>query len=201
MCGTNGLAGGNGCGVGDAENGAVDGYVVSTAGIYNNGPFQGGVAYEYNNEIRGVGLKDWALTLTAAWNFGIARPAFVYERLDYDTPAGSLKRDMYGLTVTAPIGPGTLYASWIHANDGKGGGSRVGGLASGGDTSADHYTISYTYPLSKRTITYVGYSGINNDSNASYNYNINAYNVGSSGTPLGTGAKLNGFVLGAVHLF
>jgi predicted porin len=179
----------------DSENGVTDPAVWSVGGVYNNGPFQAGIAYEYNKDVRANGLNDWAFTVTGGWNFGVARPALLYERLDYDTPTGSLKRDLWGVTVTAPIGPGTLYAAWIHADDGSGGGSRVAGLASGDDTSADQWEISYTYPLSKRTITYVGYNRIDNDANAAYNFNINPY------APASNGMKLNGFVIGAVHFF
>ena len=107
-----------------------------------------------------------AATITAAWNFGIVRIAGVYERIDYDTPTGSLKRDFYGVSATAPIGPGTLYAFYGHAEDGKGGGSRVAGVASGDGTGADQFSISYTYPLSKRTPVYVGYHLLDNDANA-----------------------------------
>ncbi|HVF64739.1 MAG TPA: porin [Casimicrobiaceae bacterium] len=179
----------------DSENGAVDPYVFSVGGVYNNGPFQGGVAFEKNKDVRAAGLDDWAFTLAAAWNFGIARLSGVYERLDYDTPAGSLKRNYYGVGVTWPVGPGTVYGFYGHASSGKGGGSRVAGLASGADTEANEWEISYTYPLSKRTITYVGYHRIDNDANAAYNYNINPY------APASNGMKLNGFVVGIVHLF
>ena len=178
------------------ENGADDPYVFSVAGIYNNGPFQGGIAYERNKDVRANGLDDSAWTITGAWNFGVVRIAGVYERLDYDTPAGSLKRNFYGVSATAPVGPGTIYAFYGRADDGKGGGSRVAGLASGADTSADQWTISYTYPLSKRTITYVGYHRLDNDANAAYNYNINPY---VTTTP--NGMKLNGFIVGMNHLF
>jgi len=199
LCGT----GGSACGVGDAENGATDAYVASVAGIYNNGPFQGGIAFERNDEVRGIGLKDWAATVTVAWNFGVVRVAGLYERLQYDTPTGDLKRNLWGISATAPVGPGTVYASWQRANDGKGScTSRVGGVTCGGDTGSDHYTVSYTYPLSKRTITYVGYSGINNEARASYNYNINPYTAASAGvTALPTDIDLNGFGAGVVHLF
>jgi predicted porin len=194
------ICGLQGCITGDSESGATDGYVLSLAGIYNNGPFQGGIAYEYNKDVRVIGGvsqgNDAALSITAAWNFGVVRVAGLYERLDYDTPTGSLKRDLWGVGITAPVGPGTIYASWQQADDGDGGcTTRVGGFTCGSDTGASHYTISYTYPLSKRTITYVGYTGLDNDTRASYNYNINPY------LPNTQGLKLNGFVLGAVHLF
>jgi predicted porin len=181
--------------------GPADPYVFSASGVYNNGPFQGGIAYELNKEVRcpaanpSCGLDDWAFTATAAWNFGVVRVAGVYERLDYDTPAGSLKRNYYGISGTVPLGPGTMYLWYAFADDGKGGGSRVAGLASGDETSAQEWEISYSYPLSKRTISYVGYHRIDNDANAAYNFNINPY------APAANGMKLNGFVVGLVHLF
>jgi predicted porin len=179
----------------DSENGAVDPYVLSLGGVYNNGPFRAGMAYERNKDVRANGLDDWAFTVTGSWNFGVATVAGLYERLDYDTPTGSLKRNLYGITGTIPVGPGTIYAAYIFADDGSGGGSRVAGLASGSETSAYQAEISYTYPLSKRTLTYVGYNRIDNDANAAYNFNINPY------SPAAPGMRLNGFVVGAVHFF
>ena len=179
----------------DSENGVTDPYVLSLGGVYNNGPFQGGIFFEANKDVRANGLDDWAGTVTAAWNFGFLRLAGVYERLDYDTPTGGLKRDFYGVSVTAPIGAGTIYAFYGHAEDAKGGGSRVAAITSGDGTGADQFSISYSYPLSKRTITYVGYHLLDNDANAQYNYNINPY------SPASNGMKLNGFIVGVNHLF
>ena len=179
----------------DSENGVTDPFVLSVGGVYNNGPFTMGVAFEGNKDVRANGLDDKAFTVTGAWNFGIVRLAGVYERLDYDTPTGSLKRNFYGVSATAPVGPGTVYAFYGHADKGKGGGSRVAGLASGDETEADQFSISYTHPLSKRTSVYAGYHLLDNDANAAYNYNINPY------SPASNGMKLNGFVLGMIHLF
>ena len=95
-------------------------YVWGLGGFYNNGPIQIGAAYESNQKVRGPNLDDCAFTAAAAYNFGVVRPAVIYQRLDYDTPTGSLKNDLWGVTVTAPIGPGALYAAWIHAGGGKG---------------------------------------------------------------------------------
>lgn len=70
-----------------------------------------------------------------------------------------------------------------------------------GDSKADQYEISYTYPLSKRTLLYAGYVGINNADNASYTFNINSYNQNAT-TGFGPiGGNMNGFVLGTVHFF
>src|SRR6185312_245716 len=154
-------------------------------------------ANEINNKVRGPDLNDYDLTLTGGYNFGIVRPALLYERIKYDTPSGDLKRDMWGISATVPMGPGTWYAFWGHAGNGKGSaadGTRVGGLAKGPDTATDQWEISYTYPFSKRTQVYAGYVKLDNDSNASYTFNINAY-------PIGVGGKPGGFVLGMIHLF
>ena len=63
--------------------------------------------------------------------------------------------------------------------------------------------MSYTYPLSKRTLLYTGYNKIANKNNAAYNFNINPYNPVSStdqsyATP---GGKPAGLVFGMVHFF
>ena len=172
-------------------------YVWGGNVIYNNGPFQAGAAFEYNKDVRAPQLDDNAITVTGAWNFGVARVAAVYERLDYDTPTGSLKRNFWGVSGTMPMGPGVWYAFYGKALEGTGGaaeGTRIAGLARGGDSDAQQYEISYTYPLSKRTTVYGGYVKIDNGGNASYLFNINAY-------PIGVGGKPQGLVMGVLHLF
>jgi len=187
-------------------------YVWGAAGFYNNGPLQVGLAYERNVKVRGPGLSDSAATITGAYNFGIIRPALVYERLDYDTPTGSLKRDLWGVSATAPIGPGVLYAFYADASDGKGGaadGARVGGLTKGSQTGSKQWELSYTYPLSKRTSVYAGYVKLDNDRNAAYSFNINGYAINTTctgaGGPVdqncGGNGKPGGLVFGMIHLF
>jgi predicted porin len=165
--------------------------------IYNNGPIQAGVAVEQNRKVRGPDLNDTDITVSGGYNFGVVRPALVYEWLKYETPSGDLKRDLWGISATAPMGPGTLYAFFGHAGNGKGGaadGTRVGGLAKGSDTSSNQWEISYTYPFSKRTSVYAGYVRLDNERNASYTFNINSY-------PIAIGGKPDGFVFGMIHLF
>lgn len=173
-------------------------YIGSVAGFYNNGPFQGGVAYNWNTKVRGPGLSDWAVSVAANWNFGVVKIGGVYERLDYDvTPSTNLTRNFWGISATAPIGPGELYAFYGDAGDGSGSaanGSRVGQVIKGGSTGAAQWEISYTYALSKRTLAYTGFVQTRNDNNGVYNFNINPYTVAP-------GANANGFVLGLVHFF
>jgi len=187
-------------------------YVWGAAGFYNNGPLQIGAAYEQNIKVRGPGLSDYDGTITGAYNFGIIRPALVYERIKYETPTGDLKRDLWGISATAPIGPGVLYAFYGDASNGKGGaatGTRVGGLTAGSDTGSKQWEISYSYPLSKRTTAYVGYVKLDNDRNAAYSFNINGYTINTNCTGIGNASDLtcgsngkpDGLVFGLVHLF
>ena len=181
---------------GAGEN-AVHTGVLSAGIFYNNGPIELGLAQQHNEKFRGPTLDDDAYSVSGAYNFGFIRPAVVYEHLKYETPTGNLKRNFWGVSVTAPVGVGTVYALYGRANDGTGGaanGTRVGGLAKGSDSSASMYEISYTYPLSKRTVVYAGYVKIENDSNASYNFGVNNY-------PTAIGGKPGGFILGASHSF
>ncbi|HMA32142.1 MAG TPA: porin, partial [Casimicrobiaceae bacterium] len=124
----------------------------------------------------------------------------------YDvTSSTDLKRDFWGISAIVPAGPGSFYAFWGHANDGKGSApdfassgsallSCVGAICKGNGTKADHWELTYTYPLSKRTSIYGGYTEIRNDNNAAYVFNINPYPVARGGDP-------KGLVLGMIHLF
>jgi len=181
-----------------------NGMVYSMGGFYNNGPWQAGLAYERNQNVRATSTVDQAFSIAGGYNFGIARVGAVYERLDYDTPTGDLKRDLYGATVTFNLGPGQGYFGWIHGDKGKGSsadGTQVGGLVKGNDTKSDEFVVSYTYPLSKRTLTYVGYVLINNQDNARYTFNINPVNQSAATGGLTGQGKPQGLVGGIVHFF
>jgi predicted porin len=189
-------------------------YVLSTGGFYANGPFQAGIAYEAHNKVRGPGLSDWAFSAAASWNFGVVKIGGVYERLDYDASygasnlalGGNVTRNFWAISATAPIGPGELYAQYGSAGDGSSQckvvvpgaqcvqANRIGQLASGGGSGASNWSLSYTYALSKRTLSYVGVVQTLNDSNANYNFNINPF-------PVANDANASGFVVGVVHFF
>jgi predicted porin len=198
--------------------------VWSTAGKYQNGPFTGAIGFEYNNNVRcytgssggtaascgpsaTLEADDWAFSVAGAWNFGIVRVAGLYERLDYDTPQGGLKRDLYGVFFSGPVGPGKWYVGYQYADEGKGPSTqRINGISGGDDTGAYHLTLSYNQPISKRTSWYVAYTRLDNDDRASYNVGINPYrNATNSVTGASisnpNGLELDGFLVGMIHLF
>lgn len=186
--------------------GARDAWILSAAGIYRNGPFQGGIAYEGNQDVRADGLSDWAFTATASWNFGIVRVGGLYERVDYDTFNGGVKRDLWGVFADGNLGPGRWHVAYQNARDANGGPAPgyIGGIRGGSfDDGAYQIAATYNYPLSKRTAIYFGYSRLDNDRDAAYNYSVAAYR--SVSAPAGAngpvGLTYNGFAIGAVHNF
>ena len=199
-----GATGGN---TGDHASELRHAYIVGGNVIYSNGPIQAGLAFEQNEKVRGPGLNDTDITLTGGYDFGIIRPALVYEYIKYDTPTGELKRNFWGISATIQMGPGTWYAFYGRAGDGRGSaadGERVGGLTRGPDTAASQWELSYTYPFSKRTQVYAGYVKLDNDRRAAYVFNNNAYTVNTScqiSCTQGSNGKPAGFVLGMIHLF
>jgi predicted porin len=178
-------------------------FVLSGGAFYTRGPLDLGIAYEYNYRIRPTGPSDNALSITGGYDFGTVvsnvglRVAGVYERLNYDTPTGSLTRNFYGLATTLAVGDGTFYAFWGKAADGTGSaveGTTIGALIKGPETASEQWELSYSYSLSLRTMLYAGWVKIDNRANAAYSFNINPY-------PVAPGARPSGLVFGIVHFF
>ncbi|MEC4722477.1 porin, partial [Noviherbaspirillum sp. CPCC 100848] len=91
----------------------------------------------------------------------------------------NLDRDDAMLGVSAPIGAGTILASYIRRNDDIGGGTR----------DADQWAIGYTHALSKRTNLYTSYARIKNDAAATV------------GSPAAAGLDPSIFNVGVRHRF
>jgi len=182
--------------------------VVSIGAFYSKGPIDFGVAYERNNKIRAETFNDDAFSIAGAYDFGFALPGVgprlgvVYERLRYDTitselKRGDLKRDFWGISATVPAGGGSIYAFWGRAGNGKGSaddGTAIGGLTKGAESASEQWELSYSYPLSLRTLLYAGFVKLNNRANARYTFNINDYSIAP-------GARPTGIVFGMAHFF
>jgi predicted porin len=192
-------------------------YMLSVNGLYSAGPFQGGIAYEFHNNFRpGIAanpkLQDQGFSAAASWNFGVAKIGGIFERLKYDiATGGTVQRNFWGGSVTWNLGPGQLYAMFGQAQNGSGSaadGSQVGAVRKGSNTGAQQYEVSYTYALSKRTLTYAGYNMIRNKSDGAYNFGVNqisgACGQATSGQVAGgcgDSAKPQGLIMGLVHFF
>ena len=204
-------------------------YLLGVGGTYNNGPISAAVAYEAHNNMRQARagtpvqkLQDQGITVAGSYNFGIVKVGAVYEQLRYDWDAGGeIKRNLWGISGTANLGPGQMYLAYFKANNGSGSAActttlglttcpRVGAVTIGPDSSAQMWTVSYTYPLSKRTLLYTGYVMIDNNSNAAYNFNVGAVsglcggnlrNASGSNVGCGDSARPQGALAGIVHFW
>ena len=107
--------------------------IVSVSGLYSNGPFTAGIAYEQHNKLRPglpatvacptcqTSLQDQGITAAASYQWGAVKLAGVYEQLQYDiATGGDLKRNMWGVSMTANWGPGQFYAGYWHGANGTG---------------------------------------------------------------------------------
>jgi predicted porin len=193
------------------------GWLFAPGFFYNNGPIQAGLTYARHDKIRcynaagtsyapcgaasgitGLAAKDDAITIAGSYDFGVAKVALMYEYLKYETPTGDLKRPMWGISSTIPMGGGLIYVYYGNAGDGKGDASdsetRINSLVHGADSGSQNFEIGYRYDLSKRTSLNAGYVYIKNDARANYSFNVNGYAVSPGGDP-------QGFVLGIIHNF
>lgn len=136
---------------------------------YANGPLN--VQYAYHNaDSTGTGgttgvpvlqpiNKTKINLLGATYDFGVVKlhGAFADSKVDSAT-VGAVdgKFRNYLIGVSAPVGPGTIFASYA-----------VNDVRTTGVTNADtkKFAISYSYDLSKRTNLYTGYSKTSNDAN------------------------------------
>lgn len=156
----------------EASVGANDG--TGFALNYAQGPLAASIT-SYTGAKSIAGAKQKAVTqLAAAYNFGFARVTFTHRD---QGGLASAEDTSYALGVTAPVGPGTAYASY-NVNE------QVG-------TDGKTIIAGYKYSLSKRTTAYVNYA------------NRNAAWIGAAVTTAGgNGAKSsNGFGFGLQHNF
>lgn len=117
--------------------------------------------------------------LAAAYDFGVARALFTYRAQGKSGITTSANDTSYALGVTAPVGPGLIYASYnVNEQAGNDGKTIIAG---------------YKYNLSKRTQAYV------NIANRNAAWNGAAVSLAASG---GNGTKSsNGFGFGLQHNF
>lgn len=167
----------------------------SLAAMYDMGPIFLTAGYEKHEfgstgvgTFAGVANKDEkAWKLGAGYNIMDTTLAAIYEKTDDNR--GVNGANLYGhhtfyVSVKQQMGAIALKAAFAKA-----------GSADLSNSGAKQYTLGADYAFSKRTSVYALYSKINNESNASYNYEAAA--------PVLTvaGANLSGFSLGVKHSF
>lgn len=172
---------------------------------YNNGPIMAGLTYNAVTIRNDKELRVSNLRLGGSYNFGVASVRALVERADYQNTDGSVHQYTWGLGATYNVTTnGKIIAQFYRAQD-LNGDSAVGinGAKARGNysnTGAKLFELGYEHSLSKRTILKAAYSYLKNDSNANYDYGINATGIQTAPNG-GYGAKLNGVQIGVRHSF
>ncbi|HJV82023.1 porin [Noviherbaspirillum sp.] len=166
---------------------------IGVSGGYANGPLNIVVAYHKQNLLGGGTATAFPATpagdakttmLGGTYDFGVAKLHAAYSRTKGESAAGvtNLDRDDAMIGVSAPVGAGTILASYILRRDdiaGTGGTSR----------DANQIALGYLHNLSKRTNLYTMYARTTNDAGATLNGAASA------------GADPSTFMVGVRHRF
>jgi predicted porin len=180
-------------GFGEVAGAASAGRAVGFSAAYAGGPVYVGLGYNNANNGAGVSARK-NINFGGTYDFGIAKAHFIYQTTK--SAAGTALRTGVGaylgkfqnyndaadwmLGVSAPLGAGTLLASYVNHND-----------KTAVNADASQFGIGYLYGLSKRTNLYAAFGKISNKNNG-------FYLVGNA-TDGGSGNRA--FNLGVVHNF
>ncbi|WAC75422.1 porin [Roseateles sp. SL47] len=159
---------------------------------YADGGFTVVLAHEFHRHYQTATSTDrgWKLGASGAW--GRTRIAALWERLDYGTVTGRLRRDAAYVSVVHKVDAFSLMGGLTVAGRGKGPSlARIGHLSSGDDTGAAQLTVGADYAMSRRTSVFALASRIRNDHAADYDFAINSPGAtpGSHPTLLSVGMR------------
>jgi len=129
----------------------------------------------------GVNTKFKLLTVGGSYDFGIAKPSLMYTTTEF----GAAKQEVWTAAVTAPLGAGSVWASYSDSADKS--------TVSSTKYKANQIAAGYIYNLSKRTALYTTVSLIDNGAAAKFAV-ANSPAVAADG-------RSGGFDLGVRHSF
>lgn len=129
---------------------AEKGRVLGLGLAYANGPANARVAYfEYNNAETYI---DKRTLIGGSWDFGVAKVHAGYQSSTVETIASGAKgtdRATWLIGAKAPVGPGTLLASYSRRDD-----------KTSANIDRTQWAVGYNYGLSKRTSLYTSYASV-----------------------------------------
>jgi predicted porin len=136
----------------------------------------------------GTNTKYKFMALGGSYDFGIAKVSGLFSTTEY----GAHDQSIYTIAATAPLGSGSVWASYTaayYSNDSK--------LANrSGDSS--QFAAGYVHNLSKRTALYTTVSYIDNKSGAAFG--VNGSGTGANPAVVSAG-RSGGFDVGVKHSF
>ncbi len=170
----------------EAKTSSANPYTYAASLMYASGPFSLGYAFERHSNQAGStptgGVKETGNELSALLTVGTFKFGGMIERIK---KTGFTTKKAYMLSVQTTSGAWNPYLSYGYAKD--------GGATTGASGKA--LTLGANYWLSKRSNLYALYTGIRNNSAASYNFGMNPLGgVGADSDP-------RGFGVGVKHVF
>lgn len=146
-------------GFGETPDSQSDNQKVAFSGSYKFGALQLNAVHstEKVNTLIDPDSKQTDILVGATYDFKVAKAHFAYGQSKYkDNVAGITdKVNNYLVGVSAPVGSGTVLASYINSD--------VKDLDQG---NSSQFSVGYVHPLSKRTSLYTSYARVSNDDNA-----------------------------------
>ena len=155
--------------------------------MYDNGPISVGLGLERLNKGENSTAIDNVDTFSVggSYDLGVAKVLAGYRQSKVDLLVNQEnKRTGYYAGVSAPVGPGTVRASY----------NRYENNFAGTKVKADHFAVGYVYGLSKRTSVYGTYSYLKNKNGST------AWNL-SKASGVKTNGAQQGLQVGVSHAF
>lgn len=169
-----------------AGEGASNGKMFGGRAGYLAGPLHVSAAYLE----AGVGTKFKLTTFGGSYDLGTFKPSLTVST----TKFGAAKQNIITAAVTAPLGAGSVWASWTKADANDAAEALVDASKKNlGVGDATHLSAGYIYNLSKRTALYTTVSKIENKGSGTFGV-LNTPKVAAGG---GSG----GFDVGMRHSF
>lgn len=143
----------------DAPGGDSRNRTIALGLNYSNGPIYVGFAYSGQDVASLINPlendKDQNVSLGGTYDFGPAKVHAYIAKTDNDSKTSDRNDAFIGLS--APVGPGSLIASYVRRND-----------KTAANADAHQLGLGYQYDLSKRTNAYFAVAKISNDNGANF---------------------------------
>lgn len=174
------------------------GSIWSLAGMYDQGPFSGAIAYQtikYSN-VAGAQFVGTAGDSVKGWKIGGGYA--VLESLKVNAVYEKITSSIGGIDT---VGRADWYLAGVYSfgnDDIKLAYTKAGNTTGTTNTGAKMIGVGYDHNLSKRTSLYVQYNQISNDTGAAFGFNTAATTATVTGV---AGQKTSGLMVGMKHTF
>ncbi|WP_028104398.1 porin [Pseudoduganella violaceinigra] len=167
---------------------------------YTANGWNGGLAFQTHRNLRGPGLSDHAVLLTASYRFNPNYYLAGYlQHLRYANPGRvSLRQEAAGILGRYLSGPHIMELAMYRAGGGRGMQTPTfSGIFVGSDARAYLYSLTYHYGLSVRTDLWAQVEQLRNGAQSGYDFG----NTGKAGAEGTMGRHPIAFLLGLRHDF